>query len=52
MIVATAQTNGRGAGELRLKHEQAYEAIRMAIVRLDLAPSRPQGCRQGLDHHR
>jgi DNA-binding GntR family transcriptional regulator len=39
MIVATARANGRGAGELRLKHEQAYEAIRTAIVRLELAPS-------------
>jgi len=39
MIVATTQTNGRGTGESRLKHEQAYEAIRTAIVRLELAPS-------------
>ena len=35
----TAQTNGHGCGALPLKREQAYEAIRTAIVCLELAPS-------------
>src|SRR5437588_11813227 len=39
MVAEIVQANGHGAGVAPLKRQQAYEAIRTAIVRLELAPS-------------
>ncbi len=39
MVVEAAPVNGHVTGAAPLKRQQAYEAIRTAIVRLELAPS-------------